>query len=306
MKKVIYVLICLISLSLTVVFAKPNFQFSKYNFNNTGIPTNPVNPPSYINQQVFDERFQSPLKDKPYKPYSKNVQMNSSAIPQNPNQNFNYYQPKDYSAQSLKYSEPVLFIIDFSGSMLDTTLQKKKIDMALNTMRDILPQISPNIPVGLRLYGHKITFTAIDSCLASELVVKIKPNAGTQIYSALQNARPRGNTPITYSLKQAINNDFIGYTGTKRIILLSDGGENCDESPCTYIMELMKLRDDIKIDVIAFDINNQDANNQLKCTALVTSGKFYSANTEIELAKSLLNSLNIEKDVQGVIVKPQE
>ena len=56
-------------------------------------------------------------------------------------------------------------------------------------------------------------------------------------------------TPITYSLKQAVKKDFLGYSGKKHIILLTDGGENCDESPCAYVMELIKVRKDIKIDV---------------------------------------------------------
>ena len=84
--------------------------------------------------------------------------------------------------------------------------------------------------------------------------------------------------------------------------MLTDGGENCDESPCDYIMELQKTRQDIFIDVIAFNIHDQEANNQLKCVALVTSGKFYSANTAAELLNGLTNSLNITKEVQGVII----
>ena len=36
------------------------------------------------------------------------------------------------------------------------------------------------------------------------------------------------------------------HDGIKHIILLTDGGENCDESPCDYAIELMKQRRDIK------------------------------------------------------------
>ena len=86
--------------------------------------------------------------------------------------------------------------------------------------------------------------------------------------------KPRGMTPITYSLKQAVNKDFLGYSGKKHIILLTDGGENCDESPCTYVLDLIKFRKDITIDVIAFNINDEDDLSQLECTSLVTSGNF--------------------------------
>ena len=139
--------------------------------------------------------------------------------------------------------------------------------------------------------------------MASDLVVPITPNSASLIYAALTKARARGNTPITYSLKQAVNKDFAGFVGKKRIILLTDGGENCDESPCTYAMNVLTQRPDISVDVIAFDINNPEADSQLKCTALVSAGKFYKADTEAQLVNSLTNSLNIEKDVQGVILQ---
>lgn len=67
-------------------------------------------------------------------------------------------------------------------------------------------------------------------------------------------------------------------------------------------MELIKVRKDVKIDVIAFNINDEDDLEQLECTSLVTSGKFYSANTAAELARSLNNSLNMKKEVQARIV----
>ena len=109
-------------------------------------------------------------------------------------------------------------------------------------------------------------------------------------------------TPITYSLKQAVKHDFLGVTGKKRIILLTDGGENCDESPCTYVMELIKVRKDISIDVIAFNVKDRDDLEQLECTALVTSGKFYTADTAVELVDSLTKSVSSKKEVDAKII----
>lgn len=199
--------------------------------------------------------------------------------------------------------EFILFIVDFSNSMTEKLHGTKKINMVLDTMQELLPQLSQDKRVGLRVYGHKggylIPSTA---CKASSLVVPMTKNSAPAIQNALFSLNPTGWTPITYSLKQAVNVDFAGVQGKKRIILLSDGGENCDESPCDYVMELQRTRQDIIIDVIAFNIYDQEANNQLKCTALVTEGKFYSANTAAELLNSLTNSLNITKEVQGVII----
>ncbi|MDD3236762.1 MAG: VWA domain-containing protein [Candidatus Gastranaerophilales bacterium] len=221
-----------------------------------------------------------------------------------PNFNFNRYNPTEIPMESLENAkEKILFIVDFSNSMNESLGSKRKIDVALDTLRDVLPQMSPTTTAGLRVYGHKNGFTPAQSCTASQLVTPLGTNNTHTILDKLATINATGWTPITYSLKKAVNSDFAGVNGPKRIVLLSDGGENCDESPCDYAIELMKLRDDIRIDVIAFTISDMDANDQLKCAALTTSGKFYSADTAAQLSDSLKNSLNMKKDVQGVILQ---
>ena len=67
-------------------------------------------------------------------------------------------------------------------------------------------------------------------------------------------------------------------------------------------MELIRVRKDVIIDVIAFNITEEDDLAQLECTSLVTGGKFYSANTAAELSKSLNNTINVKKDVEARII----
>ena len=211
-----------------------------------------------------------------------------------------------YSPQNYRYNpsseEMTLFILDFSNSMTEYLDGESKVDLMLDTMRKILPTINPNSLVGLRVYGHRMGFTPMDMCRASTLLVPVTRGSGLNIQGALSRTSPKGMTPITYSLKQAIKNDFIGFRGKKHIILLTDGGENCDESPCKFVMELIKVRKDVVIDVIAFNIDNEDDLAQLECTSLVTSGKFFTANTAAELANSLTSSLNVHKEVEARII----
>lgn len=198
--------------------------------------------------------------------------------------------------------EKVLFILDFSQSMNESLGGNKKIDLMLATMAQILPTVSPKTQVGMRVYGHRMGFTQYDACKASTLLVPIGADNTNIIEQKLSKTHPRGMTPITYSLKKAVESDFIGFNGQKHIILLTDGGENCDESPCEWAMELIKTRKDIKIDVIAFNISDKDDLDQLRCTALVTTGKFHCAHTSAELVKSLQKSLNIHKQVGAQII----
>lgn len=214
---------------------------------------------------------------------------------------YGVYTPDSYKLKS-QSGEKILFILDFSNSMNETLHGESKIDMMLDTMRQIIPKINPHTSIGLRVYGHKMGFTPFDACRASSLLVPITENNGQNISNSLYTVKPKGMTPITYSLKEAVKNDFIGFSGRKHIILLTDGGENCDESPCTWVIELVKVRKDVVIDVIAFNIREEEDLAQLECTSLVTGGKFHTANTAAELVNSLNNSINAQKEVEARII----
>lgn len=214
--------------------------------------------------------------------------------PQNFNQNFD-----------TNTKERILFIMDLSSSMEESLEGSTKFKLMLKTMQEILPQLRADTWVGLRVYGHRMGFTPMEACRASTLVTPISQNNSYNIANALAKSKPRGMTPITYSLKQAIKYDFMGFTGKKHIILLTDGGENCDESPCTFVMNLIRIRRDVTIDVIAFNVKDSDDLEQLECTALVTSGKFYNAQTAAELLNGFNNSIDAAKNVEAKIIMPQ-
>lgn len=218
---------------------------------------------------------------------------------------YGIHSPQDYGKNfDTQSGERILFILDFSNSMTESLEGSRKIDLMLNTMKQILPKINPNTWVGLRIYGHRMGFTPMEACRASTLVTPIATNNSDSIGFSLSKAKPRGMTPITYSLKQAIKYDFMGFYGKKHIILLTDGGENCDESPCTFVMNLIRVRRDVQIDVIAFNIKDTDDLEQLECTALVTSGKFYNAQTAAELLNGFNNSIDGVKNVEAKIIMP--
>lgn len=198
-------------------------------------------------------------------------------------------------------SAQTLFILDYSNSMNEMLIDKTKYQLLLNSIKSILPQISNN-KIGVRVYGHRWGLTPIDACKASNLIVPIEHDNAYYITDSLKKFHPKGMTPITYSLKQAVQNDFRQDDKEKHIVLITDGGENCDESPCKYAMELIKYRKDIKIDVIALNLDNEDDLDQLRCTAVVTGGKLYSANTQAELIQNLNDAFNRRKRVNAKLL----
>ncbi len=212
---------------------------------------------------------------------------------------YEVYSPNDYTYQNS--GDKLLFVVDFSNSMGEYLEHKTKVNQVKSMMTKVLPQISPETKVGIRVYGHTCNVIAYNACRSSELLVPLKENNADRINTAISKLRPRGMTPITYSLKQAVKKDFAGMEGVKHIILLTDGGENCDESPCDYSIELVKTRKDIKIDVIAFNVPDSDDLAQLKCTADVTGGHFIEADTNAELLNSMQELILPHKQVEALI-----
>lgn len=212
---------------------------------------------------------------------------------------YQVYMPEEYSYKS--NGNKLLFILDFSNSMGEFLEHKTKVSQIKEMMKTILPQITPETEVGVRVYGHTCNIFAYNACKSSELLVPLGLNNSLKINSAISKLRPKGMTPITYSLKQGVNKDLKGLDGVKHIILLTDGGENCDESPCDYAIELMKERRDIKIDVIAFNVHDSNDLDQLKCVADVTSAKFIKADTKSQLVQSMQELILPHKQVQALL-----
>ena len=210
-------------------------------------------------------------------------------------ENYNYKQQTD----------KLLFVVDFSNSMGEYLEHKTKVNSVKETLSKILPQISPETKVGIRVYGHTCNLFAYNACRSSELIVPLGENNGNRISNAISKLRPRGMTPITYSLKQAVRKDLSNYDGSKHIILLTDGGENCDESPCDYAISLVKKRRDINIDVIAFNVHDKDDLAQLQCTADVTGGRFIEADTNAQLAQSMNDLVLPHKQVEALLYGAQ-
>jgi len=221
------------------------------------------------------------------------------------NASYNVYAPNQAGKINSSENMQTMFILDYSNSMNERIMGSSKFAILQRCFKNALASFPESSAVGVRVYGQRWGFTNIDACRASTLVEGINKYNHEIIEDKLTKYHPRGMTPITYSLKETINKDFNMYGANnymKHIILVTDGGENCDESPCEYAMSLIKTRRDIKIDVIAINMDNADDLDQLRCTANVTGGRFYSTKTEADLKRNLDNVVRTKKDVEAKIM----
>lgn len=222
--------------------------------------------------------------------------------------NYQVYTPAPYTQNQVVQqtnSDIIEIVIDYSGSM------RRWIDVAKNTMQNILPQIPKDTQVGLRVFGQKLEQNkdvnsnnffvnvnhvlgsavgtiAGNSCSATEQVVPISQLNPTSLTFGMNKAQIGSATPLTLALERTVYQDFASkaINQKKKIILITDGAESCGKNPCAFVRNLVRTRNDIQIDVIMIN-----GGNNLKCLAEATNGRFYDVNSAVNFNSALSTSL---------------
>ncbi len=168
----------------------------------------------------------------------------------------------------------MVLVLDASGSMKEPHGDgRTRFQAAVSAMRQVVGSLPDDVEVGLRIYGSRIP-DGPGSCKDSELVVPVGPTDTQALRSALGKARPLGNTPIAYSLEQAATD--LPDSGSRTIVLVSDGEESCGGDPCKVARDLSQQGLDLHVDVVGFQVDAA-ARNQLTCVAQAGRGTFYDA-----------------------------
>jgi Ca-activated chloride channel family protein len=168
----------------------------------------------------------------------------------------------------------MVLVLDASGSMKEPHGDgRTRFQAAVSAMRQVVASLPGDVEVGLRVYGSRIA-DGPGSCKDSELVVPVGPPDKDALRKALGKARPLGNTPIAYSLQEAAAD--LPDSGSRTIVLVSDGEESCGGDPCKVARDLSQRGLDLHVDVVGFQVDAA-ARNQLTCVAQAGRGTFYDA-----------------------------
>jgi Mg-chelatase subunit ChlD len=181
----------------------------------------------------------------------------------------------------------VEYILDASGSMLETTQGKTRLAIAQDVLSSRVAALPPDIRVGLRVYGHRVPFQQEEeSCQDIELIVPIQEGGAEKIVAWLPTMQALGMTPMSESIRQAAE-DFTFEEGRQNsIVLISDGIETCGDDPANVVRYLQELGIDFTIHVIGLLVDPQ-ARDQLRGIAEVSGGVYHDANSEQDLADAL-------------------
>ncbi len=235
------------------------------------------------------------------------------------NQNYynNYYTQNYIASNQVNATQAgiVEIVMDYSGSMANW------ITVAKRSMAAIISQIPSNVQLGFRVFGHdsygnnptttntlqeikKIVrkgnkFSVVTEasslgstsgvCAATQQVTGISTANASNILAGMNSVDLGGATPLVYALDRTVNQDFkpYGTTSAKKIVLITDGGENCGGDPCAFAKKLMQTRSDVHIDVVLVSSNSRS----LTCLANYTGGKFYTINNLADFSNVLTDSI---------------
>lgn len=293
MKKILFIVLSVILFSSCSAYA------AKYKVNTSGVVK--------TNGKVV-----SPSKSNPYNVYNANDYVNTNKV-------------NSVSVNTIE------LVMDYSGSMSSWISQAKKV------MANIIAQIPSSVSIGFRVFGHdnhgqnlnnNNTIKSVKKivknngkysvqteneeyigcmtgyCSATAQVAQIMKNNTNNILSGMNSVDIGGATPLVYALERTVNQDFVGLDRVypKKIVLITDGGENCGGDPCEFAKKLMQQRNDVHIDVVLVS----GFFSKLSCLAGITGGKMYRVNNFSKLSNVLVESMTSAPEKVDVPVQEYE
>ena len=178
-------------------------------------------------------------------------------------------------------AEKTIIVFDASGSMWAQIDGKSRIEIARETIGNVLAAMPVDRELGLMVYGHREK----GSCTDIELVVPPAAGTAAAISAAVNKISPKGKTPLSAAVKQAA--EALKYTEEKAtVILITDGLETCDADPCALGNELEKSGVDFTAHVVGFGLT-EDEGKKVSCLATNTGGKYIQASDAKTLTEAL-------------------
>ena len=177
-------------------------------------------------------------------------------------------------------------ILDLSGSMKSRLGNSTRIGTARKVLRQVLATIPDDFNVGLRFYANRYSSHQKESCTDTQLVAPIQKLDRNKLLSLVDNAQPRGMTPLVYSVLQTPAD--LKAVGGGSVILITDGEETCHGDPVKAAEQLKQSGVDVTLDIVGFTLTGQKVQQELSNFTEATGGHYYQAQNSDTLARALL------------------
>ncbi|MGW0553450.1 vWA domain-containing protein [Streptomyces sp. NPDC002926] len=200
----------------------------------------------------------------------------------------------------------LVMVLDSSGSMADDDgTGRTRMESARTAVGTVVDALPDGFPTGLRVYGADRP----KGCTDTRLARPVRPLDRAAMKQAVGAVRPKGDTPIGLSLRKAAQDlpkSADGAIGTRTILLISDGEDNCGSpQPCEVAEQLSKDGAGLRIDAVGFQVRGA-ARQQLECIAKAGNGRYYDAPDAKALARQLQRSAQLSAAGYRFRGKPAE
>ncbi|MCD8498188.1 MAG: VWA domain-containing protein [Alphaproteobacteria bacterium] len=166
----------------------------------------------------------------------------------------------------------IMFIVDASGSMKEKVDDKSRMDAAKEVLISTLGKMPADANLGLLVYGHR----KAKDCTDIELVSPLGGDDAKKLQTTVSGLSAKGETPIADAIKEA-SKSFAAFKGQKnKIILVTDGLEECKGDPCAAAKEVKDQGLEVAVDVVGFTLGDEEA-KAVQCITEATGGKYYDA-----------------------------
>jgi hypothetical protein len=181
----------------------------------------------------------------------------------------------------VKVKANVLFIYDSSRSLWGFHNGKPRAEFARSVLREVVQGLPQDASLGMIAFGHRNQ----DSCTDVETIAPIGSKKGQSIINIAKELRPKGKTSIAAALAQAPE-AFKNVDGAKIIVLITDGGEECDEDPCAVTKKLAQSGLAVRVNTLGLNLSQREQ-EQLQCIAKAGSGRFFDVKDNQTMYKAI-------------------
>ena len=179
-----------------------------------------------------------------------------------------------------------IIVMDGSGSMWGQIDGRPKLEIARETVADVVGKLPANQTLGLIAYGHRRK----GDCKDIELIVPPAPGTSGKVLNAVNDMRFLGMTPLSEAVRQAAQ--ALRHTEqAATVVLVTDGLETCNLDPCAVANELEKSGVDFTAHVIGFGLT-KDEGAKVACLATNTGGRYLQASDGAGLSAALRQAVS--------------
>ncbi len=133
--------------------------------------------------------------------------------------------------------------------------------MARRAISELVGQWKGKAAFGITTYGHRDAgrCTDVETFLP---ITEVAPDRGVDVVNVIL---PRGRSPLAAAMHEAA--EELDYRNRPaKILLVSNGIENCGQDPCATAAALFADAKDLSIDIIGIDMNHHQMGG-LECIA---------------------------------------